>query len=53
MSKTIDVLNPQKPKRRAIVASNPSVSKQTGWPIAARASNPEPGWLKLLKAGII
>jgi len=33
MSGTIDVLNPQKPKRVAIVASNPSVSKQTGWPI--------------------
>jgi putative intracellular protease/amidase len=33
MSMTIDVLNPQKPKRIAIVASNPSVSKQTGWPI--------------------
>jgi putative intracellular protease/amidase len=30
---TIDVLNPQKPKRIAIVASNHSVSKQTGWPI--------------------
>jgi putative intracellular protease/amidase len=29
----IDVLNPAKPKRVAIVASNPSVSKQTGWPI--------------------
>jgi len=33
MSMTIDVLNPQNPKRIAIVASNPSVSKQTGWPI--------------------
>lgn len=33
MSMTIDVLDPQKPKRIAIVASNPSVSKQTGWPI--------------------
>ena len=33
MSMTIDVLNPQKPKRIAIVASNPSVSKRTGWPI--------------------
>jgi putative intracellular protease/amidase len=33
MSGTIDILNPQKPKRLAIVASNPSLSKQTGWPI--------------------
>lgn len=33
MSETIDVLNPKKPKQIAIVASNPSVSKQTGWPI--------------------
>jgi len=27
------VLNPQKPKRIALVASNAAVSKQTGWPI--------------------
>lgn len=33
MSETIDVLNPKRPKQIAIVASNPSVSKQTGWPI--------------------
>lgn len=33
MSASIDVLNPEKPKQVAIVASNPSVSKQTGWPI--------------------
>ncbi len=33
MSGTIDILNPQKPKRIAIVASNPSLSQQTGWPI--------------------
>ena len=33
MGGTIDILNPQKQKRVAIVASNPSVSKQTGWPI--------------------
>jgi len=33
VSGAIDVLNPQKPKRIAIVASNPSTSKQTGWPI--------------------
>lgn len=31
MSASIDVLDPQ--KRVAIVVSNPSVSKQTGWPI--------------------
>lgn len=33
MAASIDVLNPAAPKRVAIVASNPSVSKQTGWPI--------------------
>ncbi len=30
---TIDILNPDAPKRVAIVASNPAVSEQTGWPI--------------------
>jgi putative intracellular protease/amidase len=33
MSGSIDILNPGKPKRVVIVASNPAVSKQTGWPI--------------------
>lgn len=33
MSASIDTLHPDKPKRVAIVASNPAVSKQTGWPI--------------------
>jgi putative intracellular protease/amidase len=33
VSAAIDILNPDKPKQVAIVASNPSVSKQTGWPI--------------------
>jgi putative intracellular protease/amidase len=33
VSAAIDVLNPQYPKRIAIVASNPAISKQTGWPI--------------------
>ena len=33
MGAALDVLNPQKPKRVAIVASNPAISKQTGWPI--------------------
>lgn len=33
MSRTIDILNPEEPKQVAIVASNPSISKQTGWPI--------------------
>jgi putative intracellular protease/amidase len=30
---TIDVLHPERPKRVAIVASNPAVSERTGWPI--------------------
>jgi putative intracellular protease/amidase len=33
MSAAIEVTNPEKPKRVAIVASNPSLSKQTGWPV--------------------
>lgn len=33
MSAAIDRLDPHHPKRVAIVASNPSTSKQTGWPI--------------------
>jgi putative intracellular protease/amidase len=33
MSAAVDTLNPDKPKQIAIVASNPTTSKQTGWPI--------------------
>ena len=33
MSESVDILNPGKLKRVLIVASNPTVSKQTGWPI--------------------
>src|SRR5215472_11489918 len=33
MSAAVDMLNPEKPKRIAIIASKPAVSKQTGWPI--------------------
>jgi putative intracellular protease/amidase len=33
MSGVIDVLNPEKPKRVLILASNSVVSEQTGWPI--------------------
>lgn len=33
MSAAIDVRNPEKPKRIAMVVSNTAVSKQTGWPI--------------------
>jgi putative intracellular protease/amidase len=33
MSAAIDVRNSKRPKRVAIVASNPTTSKQTGWPI--------------------
>ena len=33
MSATIDTLNPDQAKRVLILASNPSVSKRTGWPI--------------------
>lgn len=43
MSANIDVLNPQKRKRVLLVAANPAVSKQTGWPIgfwAAELTHP-------------
>ncbi|MCB0123372.1 MAG: type 1 glutamine amidotransferase domain-containing protein [Caldilineaceae bacterium] len=33
MSGTINLLNPDKPKRVLILASNPATSPQTGWPI--------------------
>jgi putative intracellular protease/amidase len=33
MSADLNVVNPDKPKRVLMVASNPAVSKQTGWPI--------------------
>jgi putative intracellular protease/amidase len=33
MLKVIHVLDPEKPKRVLMVASNPAVSEQTGWPI--------------------
>jgi putative intracellular protease/amidase len=33
MSGAIDVLNPDKPKRVVVLASGPTVSEQTGWPI--------------------
>jgi putative intracellular protease/amidase len=33
MAASIDVLNPSTPKRILLVASNPSTSTQTGWPI--------------------
>ena len=33
MSAAVDILHPERPKRIVIVASNPAVSEQTGWPI--------------------
>ncbi len=33
MTATLNILNPAKPKRVLILASNPAVSEQTGWPI--------------------
>ncbi len=43
MSANIDVLNPEKRKKVLLVAANPYVSKQTGWPIgfwAAELTHP-------------
>lgn len=33
MSATINILNPDRPRRVLVLASNPAVSGQTGWPI--------------------
>jgi putative intracellular protease/amidase len=33
LSATVDILNPERPKRIVIVASNPAVSEVTGWPV--------------------
>jgi hypothetical protein len=33
MSGAVDILDPKSPKRVLILASNPAVSGQTGWPI--------------------
>ena len=33
MTGAIDILDPERPKRVVIVASNPAVSERTGWPI--------------------
>jgi hypothetical protein len=33
MPAAIDVLEPEHPKRVAMVASNPAVSEQSGWPV--------------------
>jgi putative intracellular protease/amidase len=33
LAATIDILNPERPKTVAVVASNPTVSAQTGWPV--------------------
>jgi putative intracellular protease/amidase len=33
MSASVDILDPERPKRIVIVASNPAVSERTGWPI--------------------
>ena len=33
MGAAVDILDPDRPKRIVIVASNPAVSEQTGWPI--------------------
>ena len=33
MPGSVDLLRPDEPKRVLIVASNPAVSGQTGWPI--------------------
>jgi putative intracellular protease/amidase len=38
MAANVSVLNPNEPKRVLIIVSNPSVSKQTGWPIGAWAA---------------
>jgi len=51
MSESVDVLNPAKPKRVVIVASNPAVSKQTGWPIGFWWSELTHPYLELTEHG--
>jgi putative intracellular protease/amidase len=51
VSRTIDVLNPDSPRRVLMVAANPSVSPVTGWPIGfwwAELTHP---WLAFTEAG--
>src|SRR5690349_8038434 len=38
MSATIDVINPDKPKRILMIAGNPGISPATGWPVGVWAS---------------
>lgn len=38
MAATISMLNPDNPRRILIIASNPTISQQTGWPIGAWAA---------------
>src|SRR4029453_10706088 len=33
MAAEVDILHPEHPQRVAVLASNPTVSEQTGWPI--------------------
>jgi putative intracellular protease/amidase len=38
MAAVIDVLDPANPKQVLLIASNPTVSEQTGWPVGFRWS---------------
>jgi len=38
MSATIDMMNPDQPKRVLMVAANPAISPTTGWPIGVWAA---------------
>jgi putative intracellular protease/amidase len=51
MSAAIDVTNREKPKRVAIVASNPSLSKQTGWPTGFWWAEPVHPYWEFVEAG--
>jgi putative intracellular protease/amidase len=51
MSAAIDVLDPQKPKHIAIVASNPAISAQTGWPIGFWWSELSHSYLEFVEHG--
>jgi putative intracellular protease/amidase len=51
MGASVDLLDPENPKRVLIVASNPAVSEQTGWPIGFWWSELSHPYLALTERG--
>lgn len=53
MSAAVDILNPEQPKRVAIIASNSTTSKQTGWPIGFWWSELTHPYFKFVEHGYV